>query len=190
MVAPFTCHLVAARRRTGTAPRVTAPYGGRRLARRHGAVRGTAPRGHGAGAGAVTDAAGVSQHVAVRPDGLFNNPAYTQVMKTTGTTTVYVSGQVALDATGATVGAGDLAAQTEQVMANLKIAVEAAGATLADVVKVTTYVVGYQPEHRAVITAARASYFPDGFPASTLIGVQALAAPEWLIEVEAVAVIG
>ena len=132
----------------------------------------------------------MSQHVAVRPDGLFNNPAYTQVMKTTGTTTVYVSGQVALDATGATVGAGDLAAQTEQVMANLKIAVEAAGATLADVVKVTTYVVGYQPEHRPVITAARASYFPDGFPASTLVGVQALAAPEWLIEVEAVAVIG
>jgi enamine deaminase RidA (YjgF/YER057c/UK114 family) len=131
----------------------------------------------------------VSQHVAVRPDGLFNNPAYTQVMKSSGATTIHVSGQVAMDASGANVGEGDLAAQADQVMRNLKVAVEAAGATLADIVKVTTFVVGYQPEHRAVITAARAPYFPDGFPASTLVGVQALAAPEWLIEVEAVAVV-
>ena len=66
----------------------------------------------------------------------------------------------------------------------------AAGATYADIVKITTYVVGHKPEHRVVIGQARASFFPKGTPpASTLIGVAALALPEWLIEIEAVAVV-
>ena len=87
-------------------------------------------------------------------------------------------------------GAGDLAKQTTQVMHNLGKALAAAGATFADVVKITTYVVGYTPEMRPVIAAARSPHFPAGKPpASTLVGVQALAAPGWLIEIEATAVI-
>ena len=126
----------------------------------------------------------------LNPDGLLANAAYTQVVAATGGETVYIAGQVALDAEGNTVGKGDLAAQTQQVMENLRVALEAAGATFADVVKITTYVVGYRPEHRRAIAEVRSRYFPEGKPpASTLVGVQALAGPDWLIEIEAIAVI-
>lgn len=126
----------------------------------------------------------------LRPDGLQQNPAYSHVVAASGARTIYTAGQVALDETGALVGAGDLAAQTAQVMHNVGRALEAAGATFADVVKITTYVVGYRPEHRAIIGAARSPFFPPGKPpASTLVGVQALAAPGWLIEIEAIAVV-
>lgn len=92
-----------------------------------------------------------------------------------------------MDASGAMVGEGDLAAQTEQVFANLAIALEAAGATFADVVKLTTYVVDYTPGARPLIAAVRSKYFPTSPPASTLVGISALALPGWLIEVEAIA---
>ena len=127
----------------------------------------------------------------IRPAGLANAPTYTHVVAARGAETLYIAGQVAMDAAGKTVGVGDLAAQTEQVMQNLQTALHAAGATLRDVVKISTFVVGYAPQQRAIIAAARAKYLPEGTPpASTLVGVAALAAPEWLIEIEAVAVIG
>ena len=126
----------------------------------------------------------------IKPEGLSNNPAYTHVVAATAGTTVYISGQVAVDASGVTVGPGDLEAQTRQVMENLKVALAAAGATFDAVVKITTFVVGYEPSMRAVIAGVRSSYLSgDNPPASTLVGVQALAAPEWLIEIEAVAVL-
>jgi enamine deaminase RidA (YjgF/YER057c/UK114 family) len=126
----------------------------------------------------------------IQPEGLFASPAYTHVVTARGSRTVYISGQVATGPDGSVVGAGDLGAQTSQVMRNLEVALSAAGATFADVVKITTFVVGYQPEHRAAITAARSPFFATGGPpASTLIGVTALAAPDWLIEIEAVAVV-
>jgi enamine deaminase RidA (YjgF/YER057c/UK114 family) len=125
-----------------------------------------------------------------RPAGLFHNPAFSQVVVATGTRTVYIAGQVSIDERGAHVGAGDLAAQTAQAMRNVGLALAAAGAGYADVVKITTYVVDYKPEHRAVIGAARSPFFAGGAPpASTLLGVSALALPEWLIEIEAVAVV-
>ena len=127
----------------------------------------------------------------LRPQGLQNNPAYSHVVVASGARTIYISGQVAMDESGALVGAGDLAKQTTQVMRNLGIALEAAGAAFADVVKITTYVVGYTPEMRPIIGAARSPFFPAGKPpASTLVGVDALAAPGWLIEIEAIAVVG
>ena len=126
----------------------------------------------------------------IQPEGLFASPAYTHVVTAQSGRTVYISGQVAMDPDGAVVGVGDLGAQAAQVMRNLEVALGAVGATFADVVKITTFVVGYQPEHRAVISAARSPYFTNGGPpASTLIGVAALAAPDWLIEIEAVAVV-
>ena len=68
-------------------------------------------------------------------------------------------------------------------------ALEGAGAQAADVVKLTTYVVGYKPELRPLLGEARSTVFgPGALPASTLVGVQALAEPGYLIEVEAFAV--
>lgn len=94
-----------------------------------------------------------------------------------------------MDASGAIVGEGDLSAQTEQVFANLGIALAAAGATFADVVKLTTYVVDYTPAARPLVAAIRSRYFPTLPPASTLVGISALALPGWLIEIEAIAML-
>jgi enamine deaminase RidA (YjgF/YER057c/UK114 family) len=133
----------------------------------------------------------VSELRHLRPAGMFNSPTYSHAVAARGAETIYISGQVAVDADGNTVGAGDLAAQTDQVMRNLQTALAAAGATFADVVKITTYVVGYDPHQRAVIAEVRGRYLPaDNPPASTLVGVAALAASDWLIEIEAVAVVG
>ena len=124
-------------------------------------------------------------------EGIALSPAYSHVVVTSGTRTIYLAGQVALDAQGVLVGAGDLGAQTVQVMRNIGLALAAAGASFADVVKITTYVVDYRPEKRAVIGQARTPFFAGRPPpASTLVGVSALAAPEWLIEIEAIAVLG
>lgn len=126
----------------------------------------------------------------LRPAGLPYNPAFSQVVAATGTRTIYTTGQVSIDERGVLVGAGDLAAQTAQAMRNVGLALAAAGASYADVVKITTYVVNYKPEYLAVIIRARAPFFPNGTaPASTLVGVTALALPEWLIEIEVVAVV-
>lgn len=123
--------------------------------------------------------------------GLSINPAYSHVAVASGGRTIYTAGQVAMDENGKLVGAGDLAAQTEQVMHNLGRCLEAAGATFEHVVKITTYVVDYTPEMRPIIGKARAPFFANRTPpASTLVGVSALAMPEWLIEIEAIAVVG
>jgi enamine deaminase RidA (YjgF/YER057c/UK114 family) len=123
------------------------------------------------------------------PEGLFKPAAYTQVVVATGRRMVFVSGQVSMDAAGNLVAPGDVAGQARQVYANLRAALEGAGAGPADVVKLTTYVVGYKPELRGLLGEARATVFgPAALPASTLVGVQALADPGYLIEVEAIAV--
>jgi len=125
-----------------------------------------------------------------RPDGLLHNAGFSQVVAAAGGRTIYTAGQVSIDERGNLVGADDLAAQTEQAMRNVGLALAAAGADIADIVKITTYVVNYKPEHRAIIGRARRPFFAKGPPpASTLVGVSALALPEWLVEIEAVAVV-
>ncbi|OLF13382.1 RidA family protein [Actinophytocola xanthii] len=118
--------------------------------------------------------------------------AFYQVGVATGTTTVYVSGQVARTADGTPVGAGDLAAQTEQVYRNLDAALRGAGASFADVVKLTAYVVDWTPEKMAELGAGAARAAEalgiDIVKPITLLGVAALAEPDLLIEVEAIAV--
>jgi enamine deaminase RidA (YjgF/YER057c/UK114 family) len=124
------------------------------------------------------------------PDGLLRNPAFSQVVGASGTRTIYVSGQVSINEHGALIGAGDLAAQTTQAMHNLGLALAAAGASYANIVKSTTYVVNYKPEYRAVVGKAKAPFFVNVKPpASALVGVDALALPEWLIEIDAIAVV-
>jgi len=126
----------------------------------------------------------------IQPQGLNKPAAYTHVVAARSSQTIFISGQVAVDETGQLVGRGDLRAQAEQVFANLKTALAAVGATFADVVKLTTYIVNYTPEQRAVLGDVRRRYLnSERPPASTLVGVQALALPEFLIEIEAIAVV-
>jgi enamine deaminase RidA (YjgF/YER057c/UK114 family) len=107
-----------------------------------------------------------------------------------GTRTIYISGQVAVDEKGKVVGVGDMQQQTEQAFRNVQLALEAAGATFANVVKTSLFVVGLKPEHVPIIRAVRARYVsPETPPTSTLVGVSALVGPEWLIEIEAIAVL-
>ena len=107
-----------------------------------------------------------------------------------GARTIYTAGQVSIDEHGKLVGRDDLAAQTTQAMRNVGLALAAAGADFSDVVKITTYVVNYKPDHRSIVGEPRAPFFAGREPpASTLLGVAALALPEWLVEIEAIAVV-
>ena len=104
-------------------------------------------------------------------------------------TPVFISGQVALDAEGRLVGENDVAAQVEQVFQNLRTVVSACGGSLDDVVKITIYVT--DPAYRPAVAAARQRHFKEGeYPASTYVVVSALAVPQLLVEIEAVAMIG
>ncbi len=125
----------------------------------------------------------------IQPDGLRQPPTYTPVVRATGGSTIYISGQVSADVDGNIVGVGDFEAQARQVFSNLRLALASVGADFSNVVKITTFIVNYTPDLREVYGAARAEATGDSLPASTLIGVQALAMPEYLIEIEAVAVV-
>lgn len=125
-----------------------------------------------------------------RPEGLLHNTGFSQVVVATGNRTIYTTGQVTIDEQGALVGPGDLGVQAAQAMRNVGLALAAVGATYADIVKITTYVVNYKLEQRAIIGQARAPFFAGMTPpASTLVGVAALALPGWLVEIEAIAVV-
>ena len=126
----------------------------------------------------------------IQPAGLRRPPTYTPVVRAVGGATVYISGQISVDIDGRVVGAGDFAEQTRQVFENLRLALASVGADFSNVVKMNTYIVDYTPDHREVLGTIRDELLDGALPASTLIGVQALAAPEYLIEIEAIAVVG
>jgi enamine deaminase RidA (YjgF/YER057c/UK114 family) len=125
----------------------------------------------------------------VNPPSLFRSESFSQVVVSSGTRTVYVSGQTAWDAEKKLVGGSDLGAQARQVFRNLAAALEASGGTLADVVSLRIYIVNYTPDRAGAVGGALREAFSGGKPASTWIGVTALADPGFLIEVEAVAVL-
>jgi enamine deaminase RidA (YjgF/YER057c/UK114 family) len=119
---------------------------------------------------------------------VFDPPAYTQTIKVTGAQIIlFISGQVDYDAKGQPGHPGDFAGQARATYAALKAQVEAGGGTLSNIVKLTTFLVDIR--HRNELAAIREEFFGKKAPASTLIGVTALAQPGWLIEVEAIAVI-
>lgn len=128
---------------------------------------------------------------AINPPSLPPPPGYSQVVKTSGGTTVHIAGQVAWDTEGNVVGVGDFEAQTRQVFTNLVAALDAAGAKLSDLVRIRIYVVDNDLEKLGIIREVRDGFFGEDMtpPASTLVGVQALAVPELLIEVDATALI-
>jgi enamine deaminase RidA (YjgF/YER057c/UK114 family) len=123
------------------------------------------------------------------PPDLPTPPTYSHVVVATGSRLVFVAGQEPEDETGNLVGAGDLAAQARQVFANVGRAVAAAGARPDQVAKITIYIVDYRAEYLPVIEEARVAVFGDHKPADTLLGVDRLSRPEYLIEVDAFAVI-
>jgi len=112
---------------------------------------------------------------------------YSLVVSVEGTRTIYVSGQLARDRAGNLVGKGDMRAQLRQVGENVKTALEAAGASLADLVKTTTFVTDIEEYFKHV--DVRMAYFGAALPTSTTVEVRRLAHPDFLVEVEAVAVV-
>ncbi len=102
--------------------------------------------------------------------------------------TIYTAGMVPFDADGNVVGPGDVAAQSRAVFANLRAVLAEGGATMDDVVKILVFLVdvGDFP----AFSAARAEAFPGKVPASSVVGTPALAHPDLLVEVEAIAVVG
>ena len=124
----------------------------------------------------------------INPENLPTPETYTQIIAATGGRLVFVAGQEPEDGRGNVVGLGDLAAQARQVFANLGRALAAAGARTDQVAKITIFVVRHRPEYLPVIEEARVSLFGDHKPVDTLVGVESLARPEYLIEVDAIAV--
>ena len=125
----------------------------------------------------------------VNPANLFPSVAhgFSQVVVASGTRTVFISGQTAWDANKQIVGR-NCGEQAHQALLNVKAAVEAAGGTLNDIVALRIYVVQGTANFQAVGSALRAVFVTDP-PASTWIGVPSLAVPDFLIEVEATAVL-
>ena len=114
---------------------------------------------------------------------------YSHIAKVNKGTMIYLAGQVSSDASGKLVGEGDFEGQAEQVFKNLKIAVEAAGGAMTDIVKLNVYLVAEVgqaevPKLRAIRDRYVNKQKP---PASTLVVVTRLARPGWLVEIEAVA---
>jgi enamine deaminase RidA (YjgF/YER057c/UK114 family) len=120
--------------------------------------------------------------------GVYDPPGYSQAVKVSGAQNiVFLAGQVAYDKDGGVAHRGDFPAQARQVFGAVRALVEAAGGRLENVVKITTYVtdVRYRQDFRVV----RDEFFGARGPASTMVEVSALAHPDYLIEVEAIAVI-
>ena len=122
------------------------------------------------------------------PEGVAPGRGYTQVVTGSGRV-VAISGQVALDASGKVVGAGDPAAQARQVFENLRLCLAAAGASFGDVIKLTYFVTDVA-DMPAIRTVRDELLGTDRLPASTAVQVAALVSPEFLLEIEALALIG
>jgi enamine deaminase RidA (YjgF/YER057c/UK114 family) len=120
------------------------------------------------------------------PDGMAKSRGYSQVVKVGNT--VYIAGQVSVNPEGNVVGKGDAEAQVRQVWRNLEAAAKGAGGTLQNIVKTTTYVTSI--EHAGAVRKVRDELFRSGNPpTSTLLVISALASPDYLVEIEAIAVV-
>ena len=126
----------------------------------------------------------------INPPTLHQNPAFTNVVQVTGSVkTIYIGGQNAVDTSGAVVGKGDFKAQSEQILKNIQAALEAGGAQLEHVVKWNMYIVQGQSLQEGF--AAFQSVWGDGPnpPAISMAFVAGLAHPDFLAEIDAIAVV-
>src|SRR3954469_12223565 len=117
--------------------------------------------------------------------GVYDPPIYAQAVKVSGAQTI--AGQVAYTPEGGAAHPGDFKAQARAALQCLQAQVEAGGGTMADIVKVNTYLTDIR--HRADYGPIREEFFGRKMPAHTLVAVAALAQPEFLIEIEAIAVL-
>jgi len=124
----------------------------------------------------------MSQRMPILPQGLTPNPAFSPAIQVGEL--LFVSGQVAQDNHGQTVGVGDCEAQTRHIMSRLRTIAEAAGAALPDVVKITTFLTDIA--NYPAFSKVRSETFPSNPPASSTVIVAGLVRPEFLVEVEAV----
>jgi enamine deaminase RidA (YjgF/YER057c/UK114 family) len=126
----------------------------------------------------------------LNPDGLHRNPAFSQLVVVTGNVKmVYVGGQNAVDASGGIVGVGDIAAQSEQALKNVEIALAAGGARLEHLVKWNVYIVQGQPLLPGFEAFQRAWGNRPNPPAITGLFVAGLAHPDFLVEIDAIAAV-
>lgn len=112
---------------------------------------------------------------------------YAHVVVTTRQKTVYIAGQLARDSNGGIVGKGDMRAQVRQVCENIKAALASVGATFADVVQTQTFVTSWAEYRKA--SDVRLEYFGAAVPTSTTIQISELASPEFMVEINAIAVL-
>lgn len=125
----------------------------------------------------------------VNPETVAPPTGYTHVVVAEGRRMIFLAGQVPHAVDGSLVGSGDVVAQARQCFQNIRAGLEAVGASPSDLVKITVFVVDYDPSKRDGIIAARDEVLAfEVPPASTFVGIQRLVRDEWLIEVEAVAV--
>ena len=124
----------------------------------------------------------------VNPETIAQPVGYTHVVETRGNHTAYISGQVALDPQGKLVGINDMGAQAEQVFQNIQAALASVGASFEDVVKLTYYLTDFSQIQ--AVRDARDHYFDAAqLPASTAVEVRQLVRKEFLLEIDAVAVL-
>ena len=126
----------------------------------------------------------------VNPDSLFPSVqhGFSQVIVASGRKIAFISGQTAWDVRKKIVGGNSLLEQARQALRNIQAAIEATGGTLKDIVSLRIYIVNYQPENAEAISIVLREFFSStNPPATTWIGVSALAVPEFLIEIEATA---
>lgn len=134
----------------------------------------------------------MTQRQAINPPDLYESVpfGFSHAVLQTGGRTLHLAGQTAWNAQRELVGAGDLVAQTRQALANLRRVLAAVGARPKDVVRLRTYVVNHSPDKLGPVCAEIAAFYEGADPApNTFLGVQALALPEFLIEIEATAVV-
>lgn len=134
----------------------------------------------------------MTQRQAINPSELYASVpfGFSHAVLQTGGRTLHLAGQVAWNAQGELVGAGDLVAQTRQALANLRQVLAACGAAPQDVVRLRTYVVNHSPDKLGPVSAEIVAFYGGATPAAnTFLGVQALALPDFLIKIEATAVL-
>ena len=120
--------------------------------------------------------------------GVYDPAAYSQAVKVTEAKSIlFIAGQVAYDKDGAPLHRGDFRNQAREAFKAIKALVEAQGGTLDNVVKINTYVTDVR--YRADLVPVREEFFGKKGPASTLVQIPALAHPDWMIEVEAIAIV-
>jgi len=113
--------------------------------------------------------------------------AYSQCIEARGDRTVFISGQVPVTAEGELVGDGDIRAQATQVFENIKALVEQAGGSMSNIVKLTIFLTDIA--HFGEFAQVRSRYLQEPYPAASLVQVAGLVSPDWLVEVEAIAVL-